>query len=171
VHALLDHVRPVRLHVGGSLPHLAELRLLTKILQLILVHGGGVRLLGGDLKRDPDEFVQALRGRQTLYQDQAVPVLDVFEEAHEDLLDDGVLRLEMVIQAAGLHADRVADVAHGGRADAAFREHPRGAGKDQCPPVLFRVISHRTRLPYQALAQLAPFERKLHATRLTPAAC
>jgi len=138
--ALLDHPQPDPLHLGRRRQHVGEALLFAKVLKLVLINGGGVGLLIRDGEGGAHQIVQSLLRGGVFVENLGVAGLDRVQIAGEDLLDDGILGLKMVIQAAGQHADGVGNLTDGGRAEALAGEHLRGAGQDQ--PATIRLLGH-----------------------------
>jgi acyl-CoA synthetase (AMP-forming)/AMP-acid ligase II len=134
--ALLDHQQPRALDVGRACQHPGEPLPLAQVVQFVLVDGGGLRLFACHLKGGQHEVVQALRWAFPAGQHAGVAVLDGTQVAGQDLRDDGVLGLEVVVQAPGEYPDRVRDLADGGRADAPAGEQFRRAGENDAATVL-----------------------------------
>ncbi|CAM4375303.1 hypothetical protein NORO109296_26405 [Nocardiopsis rhodophaea] len=132
--AVPDHVDPDVLDLLLAGGEVAEAGELPQIVPVVLHHGDGraVRLerpVGG-----VDQLGQQLARITALSDRAAVVAEEVVEEGREDLVDDRLLGVEVVVQAAGEDARLVGDLADRGGLEALLGEEIGREAHEVAPP-------------------------------------
>jgi len=120
--APLELSNPGPLDLAHRLAQVPEPGLAAEVAPVVLQHGQRGAVPGQGLAGRADDLLQHLPGRAARGHRGPVVGQHIVDEARQDLVADRLLRVEVVVQAAGQDARGVRDLSHGRGAVALLRE-------------------------------------------------